>query len=116
MGLRVGDWVICTESNVVGRIIKFHTPTSCEERITVVTRDGRHYRAPARTWKPYHFGRGTTTIYTDEGASLLNAHGQYAAKFAHNHGINIEKAMEHPTVKAHLQYLTFKENLLIKLK
>lgn len=40
----------------------------------------------------------------EEGASLLNPHGQYATKFAENHGISINEALEHPTVKAHEVY------------
>lgn len=31
----------------------------------------------------------------------LNDHGKYAAQFARNHGISIQEAYEHPTVKAH---------------
>ena len=69
--LQRGDWVICTESNVVGRITKFYKPTACEEQIMVITQDGRKYHAPARTWKPYHFGR-TADVIMDERAALFN--------------------------------------------
>ena len=102
--LKLGDWVICNESGVVGRIINFYTPTSCEEQIMVKTRDGRRYHAPTRLWKHYQFGFEASTVIMDEGASLLNPHGQYATKFAENHGISINEALEHPTVKAHEVY------------
>ena len=45
-------------------------------------------------------------IIMDESSALVNSHGRYAAKFASNHGVSIEKALEHPMVKAHLSYLT----------
>lgn len=115
MKLQVGDWVICTVSNVVGRIVKFYTPTASEEQIMVMTRDGKRYHAPARTWKHYHFGNRTAGLYIDEHASLLNTHGQYAAKFADNHGICIDAALEHPTVKAHKEYLNKKFGILGKI-
>jgi len=121
--LKFGDWVVCTESGVVGRIINFYTPTSCEEQIMVKTREGRRYHAPKRLWKHYLFGTTATQVITDELAfmginpnlsrspellatesSLLNPHGQYAAKFAQNHGISINEALEHPTVKAYEVY------------
>lgn len=31
---------------------------------------------------------------------LLNPAGEYAVKFAENHGMSIQEALEHPTVKA----------------
>lgn len=131
--LRLDDWVICTESGVVGRIINFYTPTSCEEQIMVKTRDGRRYHAPKRLWKHYHFGTTATQVFTDELAfmeknpnlsrspellvtenSLLNPHGQYAVKFAQNHGISINDALEHPTVKAHAEVINSLNETVLK--
>lgn len=68
--LKYGDWVICTESGVVGRIINFYTPTSCEEQIMVKTRDGRRYHAPTRLWKHYQFGFEASTVIMDEQDTL----------------------------------------------
>ncbi len=49
----IGERVICSESGVIGDIIKFYRPTASEEQIMVKTLDGRKYHAPARTWRPY---------------------------------------------------------------
>jgi len=35
----------------------------------------------------------------------LSEHGKYAIQFARNHGISIEEAYKHPTVKAHKESL-----------
>jgi len=53
MNFYIGERVICSESGVVGDIIKFYKPTASEEQIMVRTLDGLEYHAPARTWKPY---------------------------------------------------------------
>lgn len=107
--IKYGDWVICTESGVVGQIINFYTPTSCEEQIMVKTRDGRRYHAPTRLWKHYQFGTTASQVIIDEAATydgdVLNEHGKCAVKFAQNHGISINEALEHPTVKAHAEVL-----------
>lgn len=110
---KLGSRVICTESGVVGTIIKFYKPTASEEQIMVWTDDGREYHAPARTWKLYNAETATTdgimhrakqTLNDRFGTgSLLNKHGEYVVKFAENHGISIAEAHEHPTVKAHLE-------------
>lgn len=118
--LKLGDWVICTESGVVGQIINFYTPTACEEQIMVKTRDGIRYHAPKRLWKHYLFGTTATQVITDELAfmatesSLLNPHGQYAIKFAQNHGISINEAFEHPTVKAHAEAINSLNEQVLK--
>jgi len=131
--LRLGDWVICEDSGVVGRIINFYTPTSCEEQIMVKTCNGRRYHAPKRLWKHYQFGTTATQVFTDELAfmernpnlsrppellasegSLLNPHGQYAIKFAQNHGISINEALEHPTVKAHAEVINSLNEQVLK--
>ena len=56
MNFYIGERVICSESGVIGNILKFYKPTASEEQIMVRTLDGRKYHAPARTWKPYQFG------------------------------------------------------------
>lgn len=38
------------------------------------------------------------------GQSLLNPAGEYALRFAENHGISIKEAMESPMVKARFDY------------
>lgn len=119
--LQIGQQVICAKGGVVGRICALYTPIGEEEQIMVITRDGQKFNAPAKLWKPYQFGRTATQVICDELATkpdvLLNPHGQYAAKFATNHGISINEALEHPTVKAHQEYLNKVEidnNILLK--
>lgn len=46
----IGDKIICRESGVVGKVIKFYTPTSCAEQTMVVTNGGRKYHAPTMLW------------------------------------------------------------------
>ena len=38
--------------------------------------------------------------------NLLNPAGEYAIKFAKNHGISVAEAMEHPMVKARFEYFS----------
>ena len=40
-----------------------------------------------------------------EENTYLNEHGKYAIQFARNHGITIQEAYHHPTVKAHKEAL-----------
>lgn len=114
--LKINDWVICSESGVIGRIIKLYTPTACEDQIMVETRDGRQYHAPADMWKPYQLGLMNNKMSMNEFANqeipqpLLNAHGEYVIKFARNHGISVDEAHNHPTVKAHLECFMHQEN------
>lgn len=102
MDFYIGERVICSESGVIGDIIKFYKPTASEEQIMVRTLDGLEYHAPARTWKPYQFG--FTANGKDTTGSLLNPYGEYVMKFAKNHGISIDAAHQHPTCKARLEY------------
>lgn len=44
----------------------------------------------------------TASIKPDE--KLLNQAGEYAVKFAENHGISISEAYEQPMVKARLEF------------
>lgn len=52
----IGERVFCSESGVIGDIIKFYKPTASEEQIMVKTLDGREYHAPVSMWKPYGYG------------------------------------------------------------
>lgn len=56
-GFSIGDKVRCISSGVIGYVVKFYTPTACEEQTMVETADGRFYHAPTRTWEK------TDTIY-----------------------------------------------------
>lgn len=58
----IGDRVICNESGVVGKVIKFYTPTSCEEQTMVLCDDRRRYHAPTSTWRKYGKGQGVALI------------------------------------------------------
>lgn len=112
MEFYIGERVICSESGVIGDIIKFYKPTASEEQIMVRTLDGLEYHAPARTWEPYnqlHIDEFTTIGLDlahgkDMTGSLLNPYGEYVMKFAKNHGISIDAAHQHPTCKARLEY------------
>ena len=42
----IGDRIMCVETGVVGKCIKFYIPTACEEQTMVLTDDGRRYHAP----------------------------------------------------------------------
>lgn len=46
----INDRVICRESGVVGKVLRFYVPTSCAEQTMVLTDDGREYHAPTSTW------------------------------------------------------------------
>lgn len=47
----IGDRIICDETGVVGKCIKFYIPTACEEQTMVLTDDRRQYHAPTRMWR-----------------------------------------------------------------
>jgi hypothetical protein len=46
----IGDRVICIDTYIVGKVIKFYYPTASEEQTMVETSDGRQYHAPTRNW------------------------------------------------------------------
>lgn len=46
----IGDRVICTESGVIGKAIKFYYPTACAEQTMILCDDGRKYHAPSETF------------------------------------------------------------------
>jgi hypothetical protein len=62
----IGQKVICTESGVIGTVLRFYCPTACEEQTLVQTEDGRRYHAPTRTWVPYLDGLKPTITIWDE--------------------------------------------------
>jgi hypothetical protein len=64
--IKEGQKVICSESGVIGVVLKFYCPTACEEQTMVQTEDGREYHAPTRTWIPYTDGLNPKEIYCDE--------------------------------------------------
>jgi hypothetical protein len=66
--INIGEKVICSESEVVGYVVKFYTPTACEEQTLVMTDDGREYHAPTRTWVPYKDGLSAKQCLFDEHA------------------------------------------------
>lgn len=95
----LGDLVICETSGVIGKAIKFYIPTACAEQTMVLTDDGRKYHAPTSEWRKI-----TQVESLDDAQPLLNPYGEYAIKFAENHGMTINEALEHPMVKARLEY------------
>lgn len=97
----IGDRIICTESGVVGKCIKFYVPTACEEQTMVITNDGRKYHAPTREWRLLQEDEANVN---DETSELLNPYGKYLCEFAKNHNMSIEEATEQPIVKARLDY------------
>jgi hypothetical protein len=104
--LKYGDWVICDDSKVVGRIVDFHTQDYGEGQIVVKTSDGKRYSAPTKLWKPYQFGVEASAMYVDENVSLLAPPSRYAIEFAKGHGISIDAALEHPIVLAYREFVT----------
>lgn len=99
----IGDRIICTESGVIGKCIKFYVPTACEEQTMVITVDDRKYHAPTRMWRLLQ--EDEAIGYVNDGTSeLLNPYGKYLCKFAKNHNMSIQEATEQPIVKARLDY------------
>jgi hypothetical protein len=103
--IKIGYKVICSESGVVGTVIRFYTPTSCEEQTMVKTKDGRQYHAPTRTWRIYTDGYKIDTMIMDEPIvvnGLLNNHGRYVVAFSTNYGITISEALGRKAIKTHM--------------
>lgn len=101
----IGDRIICTETGVVGKCIRFYTPTACEEQTMVLTDDGRRYHAPTRLWEVT--AKINLIGYEGEETAedkLLNPFGEYVVTFAANHNMPISKAYEQPMVKARLGF------------
>ena len=65
-----GDKVICRESGVYGAVIKFYTPTACEEQTLIRTDDGRKYHAPTRIFDVCTNGLKPGKVYIDEFAFI----------------------------------------------
>ena len=49
-GFDKGDRVICRESGVIGKAIKFYYPIACKEQTMILCDDGRKYHAPSDTF------------------------------------------------------------------
>jgi len=97
----IGDMIICESTGVIGKAIRFYFPTACEEQTMVRTRDGRKYHAPTRMWRKI---AETERLENHTEQKLLNPYGEYAVKFAENHGMSINEAMQQPMVKARLEF------------
>lgn len=103
----IGDRIICITTGVVGKCLKFYTPTACAEQTMVLTDDGRRYHAPTSEWeltaKMSQIGfEGEKAV--DGDIKLLNPYGEYLVKFAQNHGMSISEAANQPMVKARLAF------------
>lgn len=118
---KTGDKVICSESGIVGKVIKCYFPTACEEQTMVRLKNGCKYHAPTRTWSLYTDGMKTSQIIFDEfltgknvmigidlasspdrSANVRTPYGKYVLAFSKNHGLSISEAIEHPMVLARL--------------
>lgn len=101
----IGDRIMCVETGVVGKCIKFYIPTACEEQTMVLTDDGRRYHAPTRLWEVAD--KVNPIGYEGEENTenkLLNPFGEYVVAFAANHNLPISKAYEQLMVKARLAF------------
>lgn len=49
-GYSIGDRVIQIEDKVMGKVIKFYTPTACKQQTMILCDDGRKYHAPSDTF------------------------------------------------------------------
>lgn len=62
----IGSKVYHSESNITGVILRFYTPTSCEEQIVIRTSDGRMFHAPTNEFKSYISGNKPSMTIIDE--------------------------------------------------
>lgn len=46
MAIKIGDYVCCVTSGVIGVVIKKYYPTACAEQTMIKCADGRLYHAP----------------------------------------------------------------------
>lgn len=110
--IEVGNLVECTESGVIGRVLRFYKPTACPEQLVVETLDGREYHAPVDTWRHVQMGARSKSVMYDEDPlkiksnSIQERHQQYLETFACNHGLTFSEAAAQPMVQAHLECLT----------
>ena len=79
----VGDRVICSESGVIGKVLRFYKPTACDEQTLVQTDDGRQYHAPTNTWSR-----------TNEPTSVIITTGVDLQKVSEQMGISFKEATE----------------------
>lgn len=99
----IGDRIICTESGVIGKCIKFYVPTACEEQTMVITNDGRKYHAPTKEWRLLQEDEARGYV-NNEMAKLLKPYEKYLCEFAKKHNMSIEEATEQLIVEARLYY------------
>ncbi|MBD5546919.1 MAG: hypothetical protein HDQ97_05920 [Lachnospiraceae bacterium] len=50
LGYDIGDRVMQIDDKVIGEVIKFYTPTACEQQTMILCDDGRKYHAPSITF------------------------------------------------------------------
>lgn len=49
-GYEIGDRVMQTQDEVIGKVIKFYVPTACKQQTMILYDDGRKYHAPSDTF------------------------------------------------------------------
>lgn len=106
--INIGYKVICSESGVVGTVIRFYHPTSCEEQTLVETENGKRYHAPTRTWSVYTDGYRPTTIIIDEpiiSDDLLGDYGRSTLAFSTNYGSAISEALSRKSIRARTEVM-----------
>lgn len=67
----IGHKVYCKDSGVVGIVLRFYTPTSCEEQTMVSTPKG-NYHAPTSSWVSYLYGPTASSGIIDEACSKVD--------------------------------------------
>lgn len=91
-GFNIDNKVICSESGVIGTVIRFYTPTSCVEQTVVKTGDNKKYHAPTSTWRLYKDGLNPGQIICDEltfSHKELNSASNIIANHYANNRLNI---------------------------
>ena len=66
---------------------------------------------PETAYMPDLLEKETLIISADVETNILSELGQYAVRFAENHGITASEAMRHPTVKAYAVALERKRDI-----
>lgn len=85
----IGMKVYCKDSGVIGTVLRFYNPTSCEEQTMVQTTKGK-YHAPTSTWEPYKYGKTASSISIDEchiGMDLSNGPDMTATTSMNKQGL-----------------------------
>ena len=79
----IGDRVVCKESGVIGKILRFYVPTACDEQTLVLTDDGRQYHAPTNAW-----------VKTNEPTSVIITTGFDSRKISEQIDISYKETIE----------------------